>query len=435
MTMKKLDVLDAGWIALAYWTSRCERMAALVSRHEADAVFARAWLQEAIAVAGTTGARGEVVRAEMALQLAKVELRQAQRRRDAAGAELAGLTADVTPKAAPARQAATVDAPAVAEVSAVALTPIDAPTGNVVAAPVVRRRRDTGRRRTSYPVMSAVRSMRPALARDEGGTMFVKKVLHWRYRQPIYKLPEDRRFDPLDFEVAPIVDDATARAFVTEHHYAGSYPAARFRYGIYRRTGALEGVAVYSHPVNDRVLDVLPCDRLEGVELGRLVLLDSVLANAESWMIARTFELLRREGIRGVVSFSDPVPRTNATGERIFPGHLGFIYRATNASYNGRSTAQGLRILPNGTVFSRRAMQKVRAQDRGHEYAERILVQHGARPRRMSEDARAWLRDVLQAVTRPLRHEGNLRYLFGLDRATKKLLPPSLPYPSFEDLV
>ena len=35
-------------------------------------------------------------------------------------------------------------------------------------------------------------------------------------------------------EVAEIFDDSTAKAFVEEHHYSGTYPAAREHFGLYR---------------------------------------------------------------------------------------------------------------------------------------------------------------------------------------------------------
>ena len=47
--------------------------------------------------------------------------------------------------------------------------------------------------------------------------------------------------------------DTTPRAFIEQHHYAGTYPAARERFGLYRR-GELVGCAVFSHPTNDKVL-------------------------------------------------------------------------------------------------------------------------------------------------------------------------------------
>jgi hypothetical protein len=45
-----------------------------------------------------------------------------------------------------------------------------------------------------------------------------------------------------------------------------------------------------------------------------------------------------QQGVRGVVSFSDPVPRRTAAGDLVFPGHIGTIYQASNAGYLGRTT-------------------------------------------------------------------------------------------------
>ena len=47
----------------------------------------------------------------------------------------------------------------------------------------------------------------------------------WRERRDSYR-PAGEVIDPRRFEVAPIPDDTTARAFVEAHHYSASYPAA-----------------------------------------------------------------------------------------------------------------------------------------------------------------------------------------------------------------
>ena len=149
----------------------------------------------------------------------------------------------------------------------------------------------------------------------------------WTSRRASYR-PRAEPFDPCDYEVAAIEDDTTARAFVQENHYSASYPAARFRYGLYSRGrggGELVGVAVFSTPARAEVTtNWMRGEPTEHVELGRFVLLDHVRANAESWMIARCFDWLRREGITGVVSFSDPCPRVlpgpDGRLERVFGG-------------------------------------------------------------------------------------------------------------------
>ena len=148
----------------------------------------------------------------------------------------------------------------------------------------------------------------------------------WRGRRASYR-PAGEVIDPRRYEVAPIDTDTEARAFVVAHHYSASYPAARVRVGLYR-AGALVGVAVFSVPAQAKALDVLPCDRDEAVELGRLVLLDDVAGNGESWFVAQAFAELRRRGFAGVLSFSDPIERRAADGALVKPGHRGVVYQA-----------------------------------------------------------------------------------------------------------
>ena len=152
--------------------------------------------------------------------------------------------------------------------------------------------------------------------------MIVDRCQRWRAGSPRYR-PAGEPFEPKAYEVEPIPGDTEARAFVCREHYSGTYPAARFRYGLYERWGGrLVGVAVFSVPANERVTtNWLRGDALSHVELGRLVLLDDVRANAESWFVARCFRHLRREGITGVVSFSDPAPRV-VGGTAIHAGHI-----------------------------------------------------------------------------------------------------------------
>lgn len=245
----------------------------------------------------------------------------------------------------------------------------------------------------------------------------------WRDRRDSYR-PAGELFEPRSFEVAPIASDSAARAFVESHHYSGSYPAARRRFGLFER-GDLVGVAVFSVPMRAEALR--PWSMSDALDLGRFVLLDGVRANGESWFLARCLEALKREGFAGVVSLSDPTPRTSASGAIVFGGHVGTIYQASNAVYTGRASPQTLRILPDGSVFSNRAASKIRKGERGWRYAVDQLVAHGAPEPR--GDLHAWLREAVPTITRPLRHHGNHRYLFALSRAARRSLPASLAYP------
>lgn len=252
--------------------------------------------------------------------------------------------------------------------------------------------------------------------------------LRWRDRAGL--VPRPGAIDPAAHDVAAVPDDRTAAGFVARHHYSGTYPAARFRFGLYRR-GVLAGVAVFSHPVNDRVLTAtfpgVPAS--DAAELGRFVLLDEVEANGETWFLGRCFELLRRGGLYGVVSFSDPVPRVALDGRVVTPGHVGVIYQAHNARYLGRGTARTLRLLPDGTVFHDRAAQKVRRREQGWAGAAARLAAFGADP--VWPDAAAWLAHWLARLTRPLRHPGNHRYAWVLPRKPRRafMAGPAADYP------
>lgn len=239
-----------------------------------------------------------------------------------------------------------------------------------------------------------------------------------------------------DFDVVQIGTDTEARNFVTRHHYSGSYPAARRRFGLYHRETGLCGVAVFSQPMSNASLAVFPGPPNESMELGRFVLLDSVPHNGETWFLARCFETLRKAGYQGIVSYSDPVPRRRADGTLIFKGHIGTIYQAAGATYLGRGSKNTLRVLPDGAVFSNRTRSKLLRRDRGWRYAAEILCTHGADdPPSNSEDLRSWAQVWIGKLTTPVPHPGNHKYAWALQKRLRPHLPASLPYPKFAPLV
>lgn len=260
--------------------------------------------------------------------------------------------------------------------------------------------------------------------------MLTPVVQRWRARRDTYR-PTGEVIRIADYEVAPLAADREAKAFVLAHHYSGSYPAARARFALHR-AGEMVGAAIFSVPVQPLALTRVFGDA-PAIELGRLVLLDDVPANGESWFLARAFELLARDGYEGVLSFSDPISRTNESGCRVFPGHIGTIYQASNASYLGRSKRELRRVLPDGTLLHGRGLAKIRRRDRGWRYAAALLEKYGAEPLSAHEDSVAWVSRWVPRLTRPLVHHGNHRYAFGLVRCTKQMLSrgQSLPYPKF----
>lgn len=250
------------------------------------------------------------------------------------------------------------------------------------------------------------------------------KSQRWHGRRVRYR-PPGPTFEP-KLATVEVIPDRVARDFVEAHHYSSSYPAARFRVGLYikppRGRSYLGGVAVYSVPMTQSVVPaVIPgLAAHQGVELGRLVLQDTpeLVANAESWFVARAHRLLRAAlpEVQGVVSYCDPVARRDSTGQMVKRSHTGVVYRAGGATLRGLSSPRTLWLMPDGTVANDRTLSKLRSDDIGREYAERFLHDQGAPRRGAGEAGVAWLaRLKAGGFLSPLRHPGNLRFAWRWD--------------------
>lgn len=261
----------------------------------------------------------------------------------------------------------------------------------------------------------------------------INSTQRWRQRRASYR-PAGEPIDPSAYGV-DVVDDRRARAFVLEHHYSASYPAARFKAGLFRALprGGLElvGVAVFSVPTNVATTrKYLGLDCRAGIELGRFVLVDDVPANGETFFLARALRALRvhKPEVAGVVSFSDPVARLSGDGDVVAPGHIGTIYQAHNATYLGRASSSTLILTTTGRVMSARSLSKIRNQERGADYAADALVAAGAPKRRHGEDPAEWVARALRdGPFRRQPHPGNHVYAWRLHRACS--LPSAKPFP------
>ncbi|CAB3754293.1 hypothetical protein [Paraburkholderia humisilvae] len=262
----------------------------------------------------------------------------------------------------------------------------------------------------------------------------------WRLGRDYWRVDRDEGFRKQDYAV-DLISDSIAKRFVVENHYSASYPAAVVRVGLFHGT-ELVGVCVFSVPMNNAAIPkytgLAPS---AGVELGRFLLLDSVVRNGESFFIKKAFAALRkaRPQVKGVVAYSDPVPRHTADGRIVMPGHVGTIYQAGNARYVGRSASRILHLSASGHALSPRAISKIRRQEQGAQGAEKNLVRLGAPQRRFGQDPAEWLDEVLSsgAFVR-LRHPGNHCYVFSLGRPQEKRLlertfAVARPYPKLLD--
>lgn len=253
----------------------------------------------------------------------------------------------------------------------------------------------------------------------------------WREGRTTWKTPAQGYFDSSVWEVTDIAE-SPAKEFTVKHHYSRSYPAAKYRFGIVNKeTGELGGILIYGPGVQRKTLEnAFPTlePYTESLELSRLVLLDHLEFNAESWAVAQAHRELRDRGVKGIVSFSDPVPRIAQDGTVVSPGHRGVVYASSNAILAGRGTPRTLTMLGDTTVLNDRSIQKLRAGERGAEGVYRRLRELGA-PRRGDTEISKWLPVALDAVgAKKVRHPGNVRWLFKLGSAKEKRnIPIGIP--------
>lgn len=249
--------------------------------------------------------------------------------------------------------------------------------------------------------------------------------------------PAGELINPRAFDVGFIADNREAIAFVRRHHYIKRASPAAHRFGLYLR-GTLVGVALFGPPASMNAHRAVwgrtgLCTK-RAVTFGRLVLTEDVAGNGESWFIARCFELLADRGVTAVESCADPWERTDEHGEVRFKGHLGIIYQATNGRHIGVTNPSTIHLLPDATVLSNRAQGKLTRGERGDDHPVTQLVEHGATAPADGEDVREWLCTWRDRLCRRMRHRGNYRYVWCLDRRRRREVLshfPQLTYPKF----
>lgn len=269
--------------------------------------------------------------------------------------------------------------------------------------------------------------------------MLTQRSQRWRNRRACF-VPSATQIDPRYLSVDVIDTRREAAPFVLAHHYSGTMPVCRLSVGLFRNGAGgrseLAGVCSFSVPINYASVPKTAGldDHSAACDLGRLVLLDDVGGNGETYLVSRAFRLLRRErpDILSVISYADPVRRVGSNGEVFLPGHVGSLYAVMGSRYVGRSSMRSDLLLPDGRPISSRALSKIRTNDRGHRYAAEQIAAAGGAPRGFGEDGADWLKRLeCSGFLSRQRHPGNHIYLFPLTKAARiaARTRPALPYP------
>lgn len=146
---------------------------------------------------------------------------------------------------------------------------------------------------------------------------------------------------PKELTISPCSFRAIRR-FVETHHYSHGIKGGSILYCFRCEfQGYLVGAAIFGRPCMPswKIFNLKP---QQIIELRRLVLLDEVGRNAESYMIGFMLRYIHRHfpHIKAVVSYADPEH-----------GHQGTIYKASNFKYCGQ-TAPGVVLVDKETQKS-----------------------------------------------------------------------------------
>jgi hypothetical protein len=205
-----------------------------------------------------------------------------------------------------------------------------------------------------------------------------------------------------DYAVAAI-PSSIGKKFIIKHHYSKGVHNGPMCFGLLKN-GELVGVCAFAAPSSENVRASLFGEEYKDsvTELHRLVLLDEVPKNAESFFIVRALRELKKQRpyYKAVVSFADPTQN-----------HLGIIYQATNALFCGQSAPAVFYLDENNRLRHPR--------QNGKNITAEIAREYG------------W---------RPTKREGKYRYVYFLAenktelKEIKRLFKlESLPYPKAVD--
>ena len=158
-------------------------------------------------------------------------------------------------------------------------------------------------------------------------------------------------FQNFDNLTVGFVDKSVARDMIEKNHYSKKWatPFGIENVGVYR-DGELLGVAAYGYPMNPKSwASISDIDPSKCLELNRLWIHDTLGKNTETWLLAKSFDLLREKGYRLIQSFSD--------------GRLGVgtIYQAANFSYHGFHVTLFHEDIETGVVYHDTAFHDTRS--------------------------------------------------------------------------
>jgi hypothetical protein len=216
-------------------------------------------------------------------------------------------------------------------------------------------------------------------------------------------MSSDKQIEYQTFEnlIIKEVDYETTKKMMIENHYAKKWNQAfgLVNVGVFN-SDKLLGIASFGYSMNPKSWpSITKSDPDKCLELNRLWIDDSLKKNTETWLLSKSWSILREKGYELVQSFSD--------------GRLGVgtIYQAANFSYHGFHETL-FHQTSDGVIY--------------HD----VQFSNTNRPTGMIKRNLFYARgEVVKTFT-----VNTYRYLYPLSKsARKKILIPSLPYPKVRE--
>ena len=146
-----------------------------------------------------------------------------------------------------------------------------------------------------------------------------------------------------------VIPAKIANEFVKKHHYSGKVVQnSKLHFGAFL-DGRLHGVMSYGSSMRkDLIIGLVEGTGWnEFIELNRMAFDDYLPRNSESYCIAQSIRLIKKNAphIKWIISFADACSCGDGT-----------IYRASNFVLTGISKNKGMLLLPNGDKVHRLAL-------------------------------------------------------------------------------
>lgn len=216
-----------------------------------------------------------------------------------------------------------------------------------------------------------------------------------------------------------VIPAKIANDFVRQHHYSGKVvPNSKLHFGAFL-DGRLHGVMSYgASMVKKNIIGLVEGTKWnEFIELNRMAFDDYLPRNAESYCIAKSIKLIKKNAphIKWIISFADACQCGDGT-----------IYRASNFVLTGISTNKAMVSLPSGDKVFSLSLTAHRNTPRP-ELGGRTIDQVCGSSFNMKK--------YLEASGGKLLDGYNLRYIYFIDKSCRsKLTVPELPFSKIDEI-